>query len=70
MTEFNTGLPSTRQVQTFIKSGQVLEVKLITNEVLVGKIAWQDDHCLCLISHSEESTLIWRHALVYIQPKS
>jgi host factor-I protein len=69
MTEFNTGLPSVRQIQSLIKGQQTVEIKLMTNDVLVGKIRWQDDHCLCLHSQAEEPTLIWWQAVVYIQPR-
>ncbi|MBR8828269.1 MAG: RNA-binding protein hfq [Gomphosphaeria aponina SAG 52.96 = DSM 107014] len=70
MSEFNTGLPSVRQVQTMIKEKKEVEIKLSTNDLLMGKILWQDDNCLCLVDQYEQPTLIWRQALVYLKPKS
>jgi host factor-I protein len=70
MSEFNTGLPSVRQIQTLIKDQQEVELKLVTDDIIVGKVIWQDENCLCLLDHYEKSMLIWRHALVYLKPKS
>ncbi|MGL5807451.1 MAG: Hfq-related RNA-binding protein [Xenococcaceae cyanobacterium] len=42
MSEFNTGLPSVRQIQTLIKDQQEFELKLITDDIIVGKVIWQD----------------------------
>ena len=69
MSELDTGLPSIRLVQSYIKNQQTLEVKLSTNEVLVGKLRWQDPHCLCLVDESEQAILIWRQALISLQMK-
>ncbi|MBD1837828.1 RNA chaperone Hfq [Coleofasciculus sp. FACHB-64] len=68
-TELETGLPSTRLVQTFVKEGQRVELKLLTNDVLVGKLRWQDQNCICLQDESNQQTLVWRHAIAYVQPK-
>jgi host factor-I protein len=70
MTEFDTGLPSVRQVQTYIKDQQEVELKLSTDDLLVGKIIWQDSYCLCLIDHYNQPTLIWRQAIVYLKEKA
>jgi host factor-I protein len=70
MPELDTGLPSTRQIQDFIKNQQEIEVKLSSDDLLVGKIHWQDLYCICLIDHYGQSTLIWRQALVYLKPKA
>ncbi|MBD1881173.1 RNA chaperone Hfq [Coleofasciculus sp. FACHB-T130] len=68
-TELETGLPSTRLVQTFVKEGQRVELKLLTNDVLVGKLRWQDQNCICLQDESNQQTMVWRHAIAYVQPK-
>ncbi|MFE1744606.1 RNA-binding protein hfq [Coleofasciculus sp. H7-2] len=68
-TELETGLPSTRLVQTFVKDGQRVELKLLTNDVLVGKLRWQDQNCICLQDESDRQTLVWRHAIAYVKPK-
>ena len=70
MTEFDTGLPSTRQVQEIIKDQKDVEVKLITNDLIIGKIRWQDPQSICLIDQSNQTILIWRQSLVFIKPKS
>lgn len=70
MTEFDTGLPSVRQVQGYIKEQQPLEIKLVTNDLLVGKLLWQDSQCLCLVDQYNHPTLIWRQAIVSLRPKA
>ncbi|ACK66440.1 conserved hypothetical protein [Rippkaea orientalis PCC 8801] len=69
MAEFNTGLPSVRLVQQWIKDKKEVDVKLITNDLLVGIILWQDPQCIYLSEVSGQSTLIWRDSLVYLKPK-
>lgn len=70
MAEFETGLPSVRQVQTLIVEKKEVEVKLLTNDLLVGKIRWQDAECICLVDQSEQPLIIWRQALVYLKSKA
>ncbi len=62
------GLPSGRSLSNWIKEGQHLEVKLLTNDILEGKLRWQDADCICLLDAAENSTIIWRHAIAYIRP--
>lgn len=69
-TELETGLPSVRQLQTLTRDGTEVEVKLITNDLLTGKLRWQDTHCICLIDHYDQPTIIWRQAIVFIKPKA
>jgi host factor-I protein len=66
MSEFQTGLPSVRQVQGFIKDKQDVELKLTTNDVLSGKISWQDQDCICL-KVSGQQVLVWRGAIAYMK---
>ena len=70
MTDLDTGLPGVRQVQNYIKDKQEVELKLSTDDLIVGKIIWQDADCICLLDHYEQPTLIWRQALVYLKPKA
>jgi len=70
MSEFDTSLPSIRQVQTLIADAQEVELKLTTDDLLVGKILWQDVNCICLVDQYEQKTLIWRQAIVYLKLKS
>jgi host factor-I protein len=68
-TELETGLPSVRQVQTLIKEGSEVEFKLITGDLLTGKVRWQDPSCICLMDHYDQPTIIWRTAIVFMKPK-
>ena len=67
MSEFNTGLPSIRQIQAFVKDKKQVEVQLTTGDIFVGNIAWQDSECVCLIDKHEQPVLLWRQSLVYIR---
>ncbi len=68
-TEFDTGLPSIRLVQNYIKEKKTVEVQLTTGEKLSGQLLWQDAACFCLQDEGEP-TLIWRHSVVYLHPQS
>jgi len=68
-TELETGLPSIRQMQTLIRESKEVELKLITNDLLTGKMSWQDQYCVCLVDHYDQPTVVWRQAIVYMKPK-
>lgn len=68
--EFDTALPSIRQVQTLIKEATIVELKLVTGDVLIGKIRWQDQYCLCLLEQDNQPITIWRQAIAYLKPKN
>ncbi len=70
MAELETGLPSTRKIQNFIQHRNEVELKLITDDLIVGKIIWQDPHCMCVVDHYEQPTIVWRQAIVFLKPKS
>ncbi|MBE9129372.1 MULTISPECIES: Hfq-related RNA-binding protein [unclassified Coleofasciculus] len=70
MTEFQTGTPSVRQIQGFIKEATEVELKLITNDLLIGRIRWQDQDCLCFLDEADQPIIIWHHAIAYIKPKN
>ncbi|MEZ2231434.1 RNA-binding protein hfq [Microcoleus sp.] len=67
MSEFETGLPSVRLIQNYIKDKQQIELKLVTNDLLVGKIFWQDNNCICVLDDSEKQILVSRQAIAYIK---
>jgi host factor-I protein len=67
--DIETGLPSIRQVQTLIKDGSEVEMKLVTGDLLAGKIRWQDAHCISLVDQYDQQTIIWRQAVVYLKPR-
>ena len=68
MAEFDTGMPSARLIQEYIKAKQELEIKLLDGERLVGKVSWQDLYVLCLSDGGGQKTLVWRNALAYVRP--
>ena len=68
LTEFDTSLPSTKQFQTFIKQTQQLEVKLVTGDIISGRIVWQDHHCMLFIDSKDQKTTVWKQAIAYIRP--
>ena len=70
MTEFDTALPGVKLIQNYIKEKQEVELKLVTDDLVVGKIIWQDADSLCLMDHYNQETLVWRQALVYLKPKA
>lgn len=61
-----TGLPSTRLLQTYLRDKRIVEAKLVTGDTVVGSLAWQDPHCIC-IEADGEPVVIWRSALAYIK---
>lgn len=67
--EFDTALPSIRQVQTLIKQASIVELKVLTGDLLTGRISWQDQNCLCLLDDNNQPTIIWRHAIAYLKQK-
>jgi host factor-I protein len=68
--ELETGLPSVRQVQTLIRENQEIELKLVTGDLLAGKLRWQDSNCLSITDQYDQQTIVWRQAIVYLKPKA
>ncbi|MBE9006720.1 RNA chaperone Hfq [Fortiea sp. LEGE XX443] len=68
-TEFDTSLPSIRQLQNLIKQAAVVEFKLVTGDLLTGKVLWQDPSCVCIADENSQQTTIWKQAIAYFQPK-
>ena len=68
-TNFDTASPSTRQIQGLIRDEHEVELKLMTDDLLVGKIRWQDPTCICLIDQYDQPTIVWRQAIVFVKPK-
>ncbi len=67
MAEFETGLPSVRQIQGFIREGKEVELKLVTGDLLIGQLGWQDQDCVCLNTLEGVPMIIWRHAIAYMK---
>lgn len=70
MSQLNTGLPSVRLLQGYVKDKQEVEMKLSTEDLLVGRLLWQDSECLCLVDGDDRPTIVWRQSLVYLKPKA
>jgi host factor-I protein len=67
-TEFDISLPSIRQVQNLIKQAVPIELKLLTGDLLIGTIMWQDQNCMCIVNENSQQTIVWKHAIAYIKP--
>ena len=67
--DLDTGLPSTRQIQTIIREEKEVEMKLSTGDLLAGKVRWQDPHCICIMDHYDQPTIVWRQSIVFVKPK-
>lgn len=67
ITEFDTSLPSVRQVQNLIKQAEPIQVKLLTGDMLTGRIIWQDAQCVCLVDENSQQTTVWKQAIAYIK---
>jgi len=70
MSEFETGLPSVRLIQSYIKDKEQVEIKLLTGDLLAGRIFWQDHSCICLLDPSDQQILISRPAIAYVKPNA
>ncbi|MGB3401677.1 MAG: RNA-binding protein hfq [Microcoleaceae cyanobacterium] len=70
MSEFDIGLPSIRQIQTYLKEKQTVEIKLTTNDLLEGTVSWQDQNCICIQDAAQQNTLVWRQTIAYMKAKT
>ncbi|MCC5646923.1 RNA chaperone Hfq [Nostoc sp. CHAB 5824] len=70
LTEFDTTLPSIKQVQNLIKQTMPVEFKLLTGDVITGRVLWQDPQCICIADENSQQTTVWKQAIAYIKPKS
>lgn len=66
--QFDTSLPSTRQVQNCIKDKVIVEFKLMTGDLITGRVFWQDHNCICVFNGNNEQITVWRQAIAYIKP--
>ncbi|MFW9257725.1 Hfq-related RNA-binding protein [Nostoc sp. CALU 546] len=69
LTQFDTTLPSIIQVQNLIKQTTPVELKLLTGDVLTGKVLWQDPQCICIADENSQPSTVWKQAIAYIKPK-
>ncbi|MEL6249332.1 MAG: RNA-binding protein hfq [Cyanobacteria bacterium J06627_15] len=68
-TDFETGLPSIRQVQMLIRDQQSVEVKLVTGDVINGNVRWQDQNAVC-VQADGQNLIMMRGAIAYIKSNS
>ena len=64
--QLETGLPSTRLLQTYLREKRTLEVKLVTGDTVTGALSWQDPTCIC-IDADGEPCMIWRSAIAFVK---
>ncbi|WP_353931386.1 RNA-binding protein hfq [Okeanomitos corallinicola TIOX110] len=69
-TDFDTTLPSIRQLQNWIKEKTSVEFKLMSGDVITGKVFWQDINCVCIVDANEEKTIVWKLAIAYMKARS
>ncbi|BAY38973.1 hypothetical protein NIES2111_33230 [Nostoc sp. NIES-2111] len=69
ITEFDTSLPSIRQVQNLIKQAVAVEFKLLTGDVITGRVLWQDPNCVCIADENSHQFTISKPAIAYFHPK-
>ena len=64
---FDTGLPSIRQVQTFIRDQQAVEIKAVTGDTITGAVSWQDANAICVRGADGQNTILMRAAIAYVK---
>ncbi|MFQ4140267.1 Hfq-related RNA-binding protein [Nodosilinea sp. PGN35] len=65
--EFATGFPSVRQVQNLIRDQASVEVKLITGDIIGGRVVWQDPQCICIETEDQSKHQIWKQAIGFLK---
>lgn len=70
LNEFDTGLPSIRQVQTLIRDQQAVEIKVTTGDTITGALSWQDANAICVKSADGQNTILMRGAIAYVRSGS
>ncbi|MBE9158958.1 RNA-binding protein hfq [Nodosilinea sp. LEGE 06152] len=65
--EFAAGFPSVRQVQNLIRDKTSIEVKLITGDVVSGRVLWQDPQCICVETEDQSKHQIWKQAIGFLK---
>ncbi|MEA5578799.1 Hfq-related RNA-binding protein [Anabaena sp. UHCC 0451] len=66
-TEFDTTLPSIRQIQNWIKQKAAVEFKLMTGDLITGKVFWQDGNCVCILDGNNEQIIVYKLAIAYMK---
>lgn len=67
ITELDTSLPSVKQLQNSIKEAKQIELKLVTGDLLAGKILWQDQYCIFLTDENTQKIMVWKQSIAYMK---
>ena len=67
--DLETGLPSTRLLQSYMRDKKTVEVKLVTGDTVIGTLSWQDPQCIC-VDVDGEPNMLWRSALASMKSTS
>ncbi len=67
LTQFDTSLPSIKQVQRLIQEKTSIELKLITGDTIAGQLLWQDLECFCIMANDNQKTTVWKQAIAYLK---
>lgn len=65
----NTGLPGVRWIQRAIRDQTPVQIKLVSQELVTGKVRWQDPECVCLMDPEGQEWLLWRQGILYVRPQ-
>jgi host factor-I protein len=68
VSELDFNSPSTRRFQEFVKEKTAIEIRVLTGDGVIGRIAWQDADWLCVLDDRDRSTLVNRSAIAFIRP--
>ena len=66
--EWDTGLPSIKLIQNYVRDKAEVVVGLVTGDTVQGTLTWQDPQCLC-VNAGGQAVMIWRTAIAYIKPQ-
>lgn len=68
--EFDTTLPSIRQLQNWIKQKTTVEFKLVSGDLITGRVFWQDSNCVSILDANNEQITVWKLAIAYMKIRS
>lgn len=66
MPDLDLSIPSTRFFQKLIREQSTIRLKTRGGDIFSGKLRWQDQECLCLVT-AEGEVIFWRSSLTYVQ---
>jgi len=66
-TEFDISLPSIKQLQNWIKQTTTVEFKLLSGDLITGRVFWQDHNCVSILDGDGKQITVWKHAIAYMK---